>query len=176
MKTHLFLIANLLLSSAAARAAGGQPASDPPAASIDSAAAFARLKAVAGEWQADTAMGKAHLTYETIAAGTSVVEREAIGSMPVMITVYHMDGGRLMLEHYCAAGNQPRMEARSFNPETGELNFRFLDATNLASPDAAHMHNATFRLIDNDHLTAAWEMYAGGQPKTVENFEYTRVR
>ncbi len=176
MKTHLFLIANVLLASAAVRAADSQPASVQPATSIDSAAAFARLKALAGEWQADTAMGKAHLTYETIAAGTSVVEREAIGNMPVMITVFHMDGGRLMLEHYCATGNQPRMEARSFNPETGELSFRFLDATNLAGPDVAHMHNATFRLVDNDHLTAAWEMYAGGQSKSVENFEYTRIR
>ncbi len=175
MKPHLFLIANLLLASTAAHAADSQPASGNPAA-MDSAAAFARLQALAGEWQADTAMGKALVTYESIAAGTSLVEREAIGNMPVMITVYHMDGARLMLEHYCASGNQPRMEARSFNPETGELSFQFLDATNLANKDAAHMHNATLRLIDNDHLTAAWELFEGGQHKSVEHFEYTRVR
>ncbi len=173
MKTHLFLIANLLLTSTAAHAAD---ASGNPATVIDSTAAFARLQTLAGEWQADTAMGKARVSYESIAAGTSLVEREAIANMPVMITVYHMDGDRLMLEHYCASGNQPRMEARSFNPETGELSFRFLDATNLANKGAAHMHNATFRLIDNDHLTAAWELFEGGKRKSVENFEYTRVR
>ena len=176
MKTHLFLIANLLLASAAAHAADGQPISSRPDTAMDSAGAFARLKTLAGEWRADTGVSKAKVTYESIAGGTSVVEREELGKMPVMITVYHMDGDRLMLEHYCAAGNQPRMEARSFSPETGELRFRFLDATNLRGKDAAHMHNATFHLVDNDHFTAAWELYEGGRSKSVENFEYTRVK
>lgn len=176
MKTNLFLIANLLLASAAASAADTQPASVHADTPIDSAAAFARLKALAGEWQADSGKGKVHLTYEVIAAGTSVIERESAGNMPVMITIYHMDGDRLMLEHYCMAGNQPRMEARGFNPETGELRFRFLDATNLAGKDAAHMHNVTLRLTGRDHLSAAWELFEGGQLKSVENFEYARVR
>lgn len=163
MRVHTLLIANLLLASGAGYAADGT-------------AAFARLKTLVGEWQADTDMGKAKLSYELIAGGTSLVERESGEKMPAMLTVYHMDGNRLMLEHYCMAGNQPRMEARSFDPETGEVRFQFLDATNLANRDAGHMHNATIRVADNEHLTANWEFYEGGQRKSTESFQYTRVR
>ena len=170
MRTNLFLIANLLLTSAALHA------TDKPAGqSVDSKEAFARLKSLVGEWQADTSRGKARLTYELIAGGTSLVERETGENMPAMLTVYHMDGARLMLEHYCMTGNQPRMQARSFDPKAGELSFQFLGATNLAK-DAGHMHNATIRFVDSEHLTTAWEFYEGGQRKTTESAEYTRIR
>jgi hypothetical protein len=171
MRTNLFLIASLLLISAAVHA-GDNPADR----TMDSKAAFARLKALVGEWQADTSRGKAHVTYELIAGGTSLMERESAENMPAMLTVYHMDGNRLMLEHYCMTGNQPRMAARSFDAKTGELRFHFLGATNLANKDAGHMHNATIRVVDSEHLSTAWEYHEGGQLKTMEKAEYTRVR
>ena len=87
MRTHLFLIASLLLTSI--------HAADKPDSTIDSRAAFARLKTLVGEWQADTSRGAARLTYELIAGGTSLVERETGENMPAMLTVYHMDGNRL---------------------------------------------------------------------------------
>ena len=54
MRTHLFLIASLLLTSI--------HAADKPDSTIDSRAAFARLKTLVGEWQADTSRGAARLT------------------------------------------------------------------------------------------------------------------
>lgn len=149
-------------------------AADRPA--FDSAAAFSRLKSLAGEWQADTAMGKVQLTYEVIAGGTAVVERERGEHMPEMMTVYHMDGKRLLLTHYCMAGNQPRMEAQAYDPASGEIQFRFLDATNLASPAAGHMRNATFRLTDERHMSSDWQFYQNGRVDREEKFDYTRVR
>ena len=170
MRKHNLFLATLLLASAAAYSAGvkGDGA-------VDSAAAFGRLKTLVGEWQSDTKMGKTHLTYELIAGGTVLVERESGEKMPVMLTMYHLDGNRLMLTHYCAAGNQPRMQARSFDPNTGELRFQFLDATNL-SKDAGHMRNATFRFVDNQHFSGEWEFYEGGRLKNSESFEYTRIK
>jgi len=165
MKTNIFLIASLLFGSAGA-----------DASEIDSKAAFARLKTLVGEWQAETKMGKATLTYELIAGGTSLVERESAERMPAMMTVYHLDGDRLMMTHYCMAGNQPRMQARSFDAKTGELRFIFLDATNLANKDAGHMRNVTMRFAGNDKLSSEWEFYEGGKPKNTESFQYTRVR
>jgi hypothetical protein len=170
MRTRTFLIANLLLASAALHAGGNKQD-----ASVDTKAAFARLKTLTGEWQADTKMGKAHLSYELIAGGASLVERVTGENMPAMLTVYYLDGNRLMLTHYCMAGNQPRMQAHSFDPKTGELQFQFLDATNLSN-GGGHMHNATLRLSDNDHFTADWEFFEGGLRKTNESFQYTRVR
>jgi hypothetical protein len=170
MKRRYLLIANLLLAAAAVQAAG--PKSERPS----DAAAFARLKTLAGEWEADTRMGKAHLSYEVIAGGTALVEKETAEKMPAMLTVYHLDGERLVLTHYCMAGNQPRMQAKAFNAESGEVEFQFLDATNLTSPGAGHMHNATFRLVDNNHLATAWDFYEDGQKKFTETAQYTRVR
>jgi len=139
-------------------------------------AAFARLKSLAGEWQADTSMGKSHITYEIIAGGATVLERETISNMHDMLTAYHLDGDRLLLTHYCMAGNQPRMQARRYDAKTGELRFEFLEATNLATPQAGHMHNTTLRFADGGRLNADWEWYEGGKNKTHESFEYTRVR
>ena len=73
-------------------------------------------------------MGKVYLSYELIAGGTALVERERTDKTPEMLTVYHLDGKRLVLTHYCMAGNQPRMEAKSFNPGTGDL------ASTLSTP------------------------------------------
>jgi hypothetical protein len=170
MKRHLFVIAIATLAAAAAQAAG------PKSETAAGPAAYARLKTLAGEWEAETAMGKVHVSYELIAGGTSLVEREWSEKMPVMLTVYYLDGDRLLLTHYCMAGNQPRMQARSFSPETGEVDFQFLDATNLASPGAGHMHNVKFRLADNDHFSSEWEFYENGQRKMAEAAQYTRVK
>ena len=169
MKIQL-IMANVLLAALTLQAGG------PKVERSNDAAAFARLKTLVGEWEADTRMGKAHLSYELMAGGTALVEKESAEKMPAMLTVYHLDGQRLLLTHYCMAGNQPRMQARGFNAETGELEFQFLDATNLAGPGAGHMHSAKFRFVDNDHLATQWEFYENGQPKMTETAQDTRVR
>ena len=53
-----------------------------------------------------------------------------------MISMFHLDGDRVLMTHYCGAGNQPRMVA-SASPDGKTFTFDFLDATNLATPDAA---------------------------------------
>ncbi len=128
MQKRLFLIIGLAVLTTLQGA-------DPKSANgNDAAAAFARLKTLVGEWEANTPDGKARLSYELTGGGTALVERENADSMPGMMTVYHLDGGRLILTHYCMAGNQPRMQASGIDPQTGEIRFQFLDATNLASP------------------------------------------
>src|SRR5687767_11529664 len=104
MKTQIFRISILLLASVAVHASHAIEAG-----SVDSTAAFTRLKTLVGEWRADSGMGKTHVEYELIAGGNTLLERETVEKMPPMLTVYHMDGERLLLTHYCVAGNQPRM-------------------------------------------------------------------
>jgi hypothetical protein len=142
----------------------------------NAATAFARLKTLAGEWEADTEMGKVHLTYELIAGSNVLTERFSSEKMPVMLTVYHLDGKRLLLEHYCMAGNQPRMQAKPFRAGSEELEFEFLDATNLASPGAGHMHSAKIRFLDNNHLVSEWQYFENGQRKFTETAQYARVQ
>ena len=128
-----------------------------------------------GDWEATTDHGKERMSYELIAGGSSLIERDMADNRPTMLTVYNVDGSRLILTHFCMAGNQPRMQARSYDPATGELDFRFMDATNLASPNAGHMHNAKFRFVDNDHLSVEWQYFENGKPKFTEAQQYTRV-
>jgi hypothetical protein len=170
VKTLSLLVATLLLTTMLS--AGNAPGN----AGNDAAAAFARLKTLAGEWGANVDGKKSHLTYEVIAGGSSIVEHESVQDMPEMLTVYYLDGNRLLLTHYCAAGNQPRLEAKSFDPQTGELRFQFLDATNLTSANAGHMHNVTLRLLDNNHLSSEWQFFENGQQKFTEKAQYTRTR
>ncbi|HEX4595251.1 MAG TPA: hypothetical protein VH157_13300 [Bryobacteraceae bacterium] len=171
MKTHFFLITALIAASAALPAAdlkSGQ--------STDAGAAFTRLKTLVGQWEATTSAGKVRLSYELVSGDTALLERESSETMPSMVTVYYVDGGRLLLTHYCMVGNQPRMQAKAFNPETGDLDFQFLDATNLSSAGAGHMHNAKIRLVDNNHLTAEWQFYENGKQKFSEAAQYKRVQ
>lgn len=136
-------------------------------------AAFQRLKSLVGEWQANNQQ-KSKVTYELVSGGTALLERETSDTMPVMLTLYHLDGDRLLLTHYCMAGNQPRMLG-TFNPDAGTLQFQFLDATNL-KPGDGHMHNVSFRFVDNDHFSSEWQFYENGKQKFAEAAQYTRVR
>ena len=110
MKIQFLLIATLIVASAALPAADSK--SNPP---NNAEAAFARLKTLVGEWEATTNSGKVHLSYELVSGDTALLERESSETMPSMVTVYYVDGGRLLLTHYCMAGNQPRMQAKAFN-------------------------------------------------------------
>ena len=172
MRKRTLWIIGLLLAAVAAQAADNKPVADSKA--LDAKAAFDRLSTLAGEWEAG-GEHKSQVTYELIAGGSALVERESMEGHAPMMTVYHLDGDSLMLTHYCMAGNQPRMRARSFDAATGEIRFEFLDATNL-SKSPGHMHNATMHVADKDHLNAAWDFYEGGQKKSTEVIAYKRVR
>lgn len=145
-----------------------------------SAAAFEKLKGLAGTWQAVATDGtKTRTTSELVASGSTLLERYVDESMPSgseMITLYHLDGGRLVLTHYCMAGNQPRMEAASFDAASGELQFEFLDATNLKTPADGHMHRARFRFESPEQFTTEWEFFEDGKPAFSEVVRMARVR
>jgi hypothetical protein len=140
------------------------------------AAGFERLKALAGTWQGESDMGKAQATYEVIANGSVVLERITMDRHGTMVTAYHLDGDKLELTHYCMAGNQPSMVAKSINPATGEIVFDFASISNLTDPNAGYMHNASFQLADNNHFTAAWTFYENGKAKFTATLRYTRVQ
>jgi len=171
MKTQFLLITAMIAASAALQAADSK--SNPPS---NADASFARLKTLVGEWEANTSSGKVHLSYELVSGDTALLERVSSETMPSMVTLYYVDGGRLLLTHYCMIGNQPRMQAKTLNPDTGELDFQFLDATNLPNPGAGHMHNAKLRIVDNSHLVSEWQFYENGKPKMTESAQYTRVQ
>ena len=91
-----------------------------------------------------------------------------------MITMIHLDGDRLLLTHYCGAGNQPRMKATT-SPDGKSISFDFVDATNLASPDAGHMHRVVFTIPDANHHSEEWIFLQNGK-EARERFDLQRQK
>jgi hypothetical protein len=123
----------------------------------DAQKAFAAIKSMPGSWEGKTRDGRAVRVDFKVTSGGSAVMSEILGHGPEdMISMIHLDGpNRLLLTHYCGAGNQPRMQA-SFSPDGKTITFAFVDATNLATPDAGHMQRMVLTLVDDNHHTEEW--------------------
>ena len=134
------------------------------------AAALTQLRGLAGEWEgslewtgARTGTGKMNATYYETGNGSAVVENLAVDGVPSMTSVYHLDGADLRMTHYCGAQNQPRLKASRIDVAKSSLDFDFVDATNLRSPDAPHVYGFEMRLLSADHITLAFLFEAGGK-------------
>ena len=136
-------------------------------------ASFENLKALAGQWEAKDPSGKQQtFTWKVISGGSVLIESMQEESM---VTMYHVDNNRLMLTHYCAAQNQPRMQGK-VSEDGKTFTFDFLDATNLASPADGHMRKLVLTIQDKDHFTEQWYFSKDGKDDEHGLFEFTRKR
>ena len=175
IKSLFSLIRLLLLISSTL---GAESRTSP--AEAQSAAAFARLKSLAGVWQSLGAKGEqAKLQYEIISGGSAVMERFSSDTLPAnsgeMITVYYIDRGKLVLTHYCIARNQPHLRAALYDAKTGELNFEFVAGDNMPTGEEGHMHSAKMRFLDDKHLSTEWQYMEGRLAKFKEVAQFTRT-
>ncbi len=117
--------------------------------------AFNAIKSMPGTWEGKASDGRdVQVTFKIVSAGSAVMS-EILGHED-MISMFHLDGpNRLLMTHYCGVGNQPRMEA-SVSPDGKTITFTFVDATNLASPDAGHMQRMILTVLDDNHHTEEW--------------------
>lgn len=131
------------------------------AVAADEKSVMERLAALEGDWiyldengEETDMIGS---TFRLTAAGSALVEVMAPGSPEgfEMVNMYHADGDRVLMTHYCAAGNQPRMEVKTTDDEN-RLELQFESVTNLASPDANHMRSAEYIFHGDDRLTTRW--------------------
>jgi hypothetical protein len=90
-----------------------------------------------------------------------------------LISVFHLDGDRLVMTHYCSAGNQPRMQA-SASPDGKTITFDFFDATNLLAPEAEHMQRVAITLLDANHHTETWTFTDHGK-QTPQTYDLWRT-
>jgi hypothetical protein len=123
-----------------------------------SAQRFEALKKLVGDWVEVGKDGKPTdklvSSIRVTSGGSAIQETLFPGGDHEMVTMYHLDGADLLLTHYCMLGNQPRMRAE---PGTADrIEFKFVSAGNLKSPDDHHMHQATLTIADNDHFKAEW--------------------
>jgi len=145
------------------------------------AAALAKLRGLAGDWEgsvewtgAITGTGKMNASYYVTGNGSAVVENLVAEGIPVMTSVYHLDGADLRMTHYCGSQNQPRLKAQRIDLAQGAVDFAFVDITNLRSPDATHVHGAEIRFGDADHMTLTF-LVDGGDKHSRERIELKRI-
>jgi hypothetical protein len=147
-------------------------AADAPAAQSDAQKAFAQLKTLAGSWegrvttipvQADIEGKPMQVTLRVTSMGNALIhEATGAGRPDDPITMLYLDNDRLLLTHYCDAGNRPRMVG-TMSPDGKTVEFEFLDIA--GGTQYGHMHHAAFTFVDVNHHTEDWTyMEPGGKP------------
>ena len=97
-----------------------------------------KLAALEGDWMLLDEEGRetdvVGSTFRLTAGGSVLVETMFPNSPDghEMVNVYHADGDRVLMTHYCAEGNQPRLVVEASDDEN-RLDLRFESITNLAS-------------------------------------------
>jgi hypothetical protein len=137
----------------------------------DAQKSFDKLKTVAGSWEGNVttvpqqaeAEGKLKVSLRVTSMGNALVhEMTGAGRPDDPITMLYLDGDRLLLTHYCDAGNRPRM-AGKMSADGKTVEFDFLDVA--GSTQYGHMHHAVFTVIDANHHTEDWTyMMPGDKP------------
>src|ERR1700730_11841190 len=75
----------------------------------DAQKAFEKLKTLAGSWEGSSMGMSSHITIHVIPSGIAFLhEATGPGGPANPITMFYVDGDRLLLTHYCDAGNRPR--------------------------------------------------------------------
>ena len=125
-------------------------------AQTDAQRAFDSIKNLPGTWEQKAPDGKVlQVTFKNVSNGSAVMSEIGVPGED-MISMFHLDGpNKLLLTHYCGAGNQPRMRA-SFSPDGKTISFDFQDGTNIDPPDSGHMQKMILTLIDDNHHTEEW--------------------
>jgi hypothetical protein len=139
---------------------------------------FEKLKALEGEWiDADGTFGqkgKVAVVYKVSGGGHTVVETFPVGTPQEMVTVYHLEGGKVVLTHYCSANNQPRMSSGGLQGNT--LTFDFAGGANIEPGTTSHMHNAKIEFTSDDEIKATWQNWESGKPNHAAMFRVVRKR
>jgi len=142
-------------------------------AQSDAQKSFDQLKSLAGSWEGKSSEGEPVEVSYRMTAGGSALMSEITGHGEDMISMINFDGpNRLLLTHYCAVGNQPRMQAAA-SADGKTITFNFVDATNLDGAQAGHMDHVVIAMLGPDHHIEDWNFVDHGkQMKRV--FDLTR--
>ena len=140
-----------------------------------SALAYEKLQSLLGDWEAPLESGKViRVDYKLMSNNSILVETFKTPSGKETLSVYHLDGKHLLLTHYCAQGNQPRLR---YDPKQSDANrfvFAFQDATNLPSKMKEHMARLEVKFIDADHFDQS-STYRAGKDEETTTLKFQRA-
>ena len=176
--SRLMLSAVLVLFAIMAFAQSDAHKSSYKSAPSEAQKSFDTLKTLAGTWQGpvtadppqpDWGDKPVQVSLRVTSRGNALVHEMKEAGTPDdpakydhPLTMLYLDGERLLLTHYCDAGNRPRMAARtSLDGKTVEFDFLDLSGGN----EYGHMYHAAFAIIDANHHIEDWTyMMPGDKP------------
>jgi phage tail protein X len=158
-------------------------------AQSDAQKSFDKLKNLAGSWQGSVTtdpkqpeMGdnaRMELTLRVTSRGNALVHEMKEAGKPDdparydhPVTMFFLDGDHLYLRHYCDAGNQPRMVART-SPDGKTVEFDFVDVT--GNLQYGHMQHAVFTIIDANHHIEDWTYLMPGDKPVHARMDLKRI-
>lgn len=152
-------------------------------AQSEAPASFEKLKTLAGTWEGPittvpeepTLKGQImRVSLRVTSMGNALMHEMSSPARPDdPITMLYLDSGRLMLTHFCDAGNRPRMTG-SMSADGKSVDFGFLDLT--GGTKHGHMHGARFAFIDANHHTEDWTYMLPNDKTVLAHVELTRVK
>jgi hypothetical protein len=130
---------------------------------------FESLKPLVGSWKGmsthpDSKTEPAEpvaVSFKMTAAGSAIEETLMQGTPHEMVDMYHDEGGKLAMTHYCALGNQPHMILKK--ADAGMVSFEMGPTPGIDAAKDLHMHALTLKFPDANHLTEEWTSYANGK-------------
>ena len=136
---------------------------------------FAPLRALEGRWRGTDPSGAEKVwEYRATSNGSAVREVMFPGDDHEMTNMYSLDGNSVVMVHYCAMGNQPKMRATRL--EDGRLAFASEGVQDLQEPDGVYMGEMTLELVDDDHVRQHWKAFRGDALDHETTFALERIR
>jgi hypothetical protein len=132
-------------------------------------AAFDRLKTLAGDWEGtstdattgDVYFDRALFDYRLTGAGSALIEFANAGTPEEMLSIFFMDGDRLVLQHYCTVANQPRLEF--IRADSTGLLFDLAGGINLDPDSDGHIHRVRFTFDGDGGVESLWTWFDAGR-------------
>jgi hypothetical protein len=182
---QLFLISTVLLMSISPPALAQHEHAPDSARAVPTAGqkAFEALKGLAGSWEGtltpvppvkDFAGARVKVVIRVTSRGNALMHEMTIAGLPDdPITMLYLDGERLMMTHYCDAGNRPRMVGK-LSPDGKSVAFEVLDIS--GSTQRGHMADAVFAVVDVDHHTEEWVSVMPGGKRMTGHYDLRRTK
>ena len=134
-------------------------------------AAFERLKSLVGTWETLVDRKQTGVATYTLTGGGQVV-LEVMGGMA---TAYHLDKDTLMMTHYCGAGNQPRMKAKTIGSDGRHIAFEMADITNHPNPKTSSYSSALdVRFAEDGTVELAFKATDAGVERSSQTFQLVK--
>jgi hypothetical protein len=152
-------------------------------AQSDGQKSFDKLKTLAGSWEgtvttfppaAEVEGKRVQVSLRVTSMGNALMHEMRVAGRPDdPITMLYLDSDRLLLTHYCDAGNRPLMVAAT-SPDGNTVEFTFVDVA--GSTQYGHMHHVMFSVIDPNHHIEEWTFMAPGGKSVRAHFDLQRAK